>query len=74
MTPADAMALLRGFRGAWRAYRDELERLTRRLDEAQRALQQLTGERTRALERELDRLDALGPLDAAPTAPTPRAQ
>jgi DNA recombination protein RmuC len=70
----EIVALLRGFRGAWRAYRDELERLTRRLDEAQRALQQLTGERTRVLERELDRLDALGPLDAAPTAPAPRAQ
>jgi DNA recombination protein RmuC len=57
---ADEMLRLLGrFQSAWREFGVELERLGRKIDEAQDAFHRVTGTRARALERPLARLDAL---------------
>ncbi|MFW5680873.1 MAG: DNA recombination protein RmuC [Pseudomonadota bacterium] len=57
---ADEMLRLLGrFQGAWREFGLELERLGRKIDEAQEAFHRVTGTRARVLERPLARLDAL---------------
>jgi DNA recombination protein RmuC len=47
------------FRGEWGAFKDELARLGRKLEEAQTLFASIEGPRLRALERPLDRLESL---------------
>jgi len=53
------------FRGEWGAFKDELQRLGRKLEEAQTLFASLEGPRLRALERPLDRLEGLRRGDGA---------
>ncbi len=57
---ADAMLrLLARFQGAWQDFTTEMERLGRKIEEAQDAFHHLAGTRARMLERPLARLDEL---------------
>jgi DNA recombination protein RmuC len=55
----ELLAQMQRFRGEWGAFKDELGRLGRKLEEAQTLFASLEGPRLRALERPLDRLEAL---------------
>ncbi len=55
----DMLRLLARFHGAWRDFSGEMERLGRKIEEAQDAFHHLAGTRARALERPLARLDEL---------------
>jgi len=55
----ELLAQMQRFRGEWGAFKDELGRLGRKLEEAQTLFAALEGPRLRALERPLDRLEAL---------------
>jgi DNA recombination protein RmuC len=55
----ELLAQMRRFRGEWGAFKDELARLGRKLEEAQTLFASIEGPRLRALERPLDRLESL---------------
>ncbi len=55
----ELLAQMSRFRGEWGAFKAELARLGQKLDEAQTVFTSLEGGRLRALERPLERLDAL---------------
>ncbi len=57
---------LEAFRGSWRSYQTETERVGQRLEEAARAFQLLNVVRRERLEREVERLDALTRQAQAP--------
>ncbi len=61
----ELLAQMSRFRGEWGAFKDELHRLGRKLEEAQTLFASLEGPRLRALERPLDRLEGLRRGDAA---------
>ncbi|HWB72517.1 MAG TPA: DNA recombination protein RmuC [Egibacteraceae bacterium] len=72
-TSDEILSLLGGFRQQWQKFGDQMDTLGKRLSSAQGAYDDLVGTRRRALERPLERLEALrcernvdtvGPVDA----------
>jgi len=66
----EVLGLLGGFSRQWGSFVDQMDKLGRRLDGAQRDFESLAGTRRRQLERQLDRIDDLrlhrgGPIDEA---------
>jgi DNA recombination protein RmuC len=55
----ELLSQMNRFRGEWGAFKDELARLGRKLEEAQTLFASIEGPRLRALERPLDRLEGL---------------
>jgi len=66
----EVLGLLGGFSRQWGSFVDQMDKLGRRLDGAQRDFESLAGTRRRQLERQLDRIDDLrlhrgGPIEDA---------
>jgi len=55
----EILECLAGFDHQWRRFSDQLDVVAKRLDSAQRGMEELTGPRRRQLQRELDQVDDL---------------
>lgn len=58
-TSDEVLQCLAGFRAQWSKYADAVEQVEKKFGSLQRSLDELTGTRRRALERQLDRIDDL---------------